>query len=285
MTSARQDGREHLTMVALSLPFREIALPPLLRVYAGGSLACASLKWHTSRAGKEINSAHLHRKAEMGPAFHHGSWQDHASRRHLRNLWKNFRPSQSTGVMSVSSIFSCPTLGAALPCCPRGQAQTDRRSGDRQRGRPGEEPVAMLMWQRLSGATVTLPPRPAQRAQGTASGFFSLPQAAFIFHTSGNWTLSSVIEFLGCRACLWTGNWMQCFLLWTGLQLFVMGQLVIPEDGLFANEGPHSCIFIPCVALVESGLQRSSLYNPYKTTSNPSEIVMLYCILQSTFIR
>lgn len=145
MSSARQDGGEHLTLTVLSLLFREITLLLLLRVYAGGSLACASLKWHISQAGNEINSAHLHRTAEMGSALNHSSWQDHASQRHFRNLWKNFCPSQSSGVMSVSSIFSCPTLGEASTCCLTGQTQTDRHRGDRQRGRPGEEPVAMPM--------------------------------------------------------------------------------------------------------------------------------------------
>lgn len=70
---------------------------------------------------------------------------------------QNFCHSQSSRVMSVSSIFSCATLGETSTCCPRGQTQTDRHRGDRQRGRPWEEPVAMLMQWQLSGATVTEP--------------------------------------------------------------------------------------------------------------------------------
>lgn len=96
----------------------------------------------------------------------------------------------------------------------------------------------------------TLPSR-LSALWGQPADFSLLPQAAFIFHTSGNWTLSSVIEFLGCRAYLCMGNWMQCSLLWAGLQCSVMGQWVTAEDGLLANESPHSSVSVPCVVLVE----------------------------------
>lgn len=36
LNSARQDGREGLTLTVPSLPFSDIALPPLWKVYAGG---------------------------------------------------------------------------------------------------------------------------------------------------------------------------------------------------------------------------------------------------------
>lgn len=131
----------------------------------------------------------------MGSTLNHSSWQDHASRRHFGNREKHPQPlSEQQG--SCLSAHVQP-WGKPWPAVPQDKHRLDRYSGDRQRGRPREEPVAMLMWRRLPGAAVTLPSPPGSVLSGDSSGFFSLPQAAFIFHTGGNWTLSSVIEFLG----------------------------------------------------------------------------------------
>jgi len=96
--------------------------------------------------------------------------------------------------MSVKSIFLRVPLGEALTCSFR---LTDTEETARE-----AELRRDLSLCKCSGATVTTPssPHPAQCTQGTASGFFSLLQAALIFHTTGNWTLSSVIELLGARS-------------------------------------------------------------------------------------
>lgn len=170
-------------------------LPSLLFVkFMRGSLACPSLKWNISQTGKEINLAHLDRKAEMGSTLNHSSWQDHASRWHFRNLQKNFRP--SCGIMSVSSIFSCPTLGQPSTCYPRGQTQTDRHRGDSQKGRSGEECVAMLMQLWLSDTTVTLASPPGSvRSGGSWQIFLTSTGNLYFPHY---WKLDSGHLLLSC---------------------------------------------------------------------------------------
>ncbi len=168
--------------------------PPLLKVYRG-SLAGASLKWHVSWARKEINSSHLHRRAEMGSTLNHSSRQDNISLQHFK-IWKNFCHSQSSRIMTVSSIFSCATLREASNFCPRGQAQTDRHRGDRQRGRPWEEPVAMLMQCRLSGATVTSPTTPHPPLSALRA------QPADFSHFHGQPSFSTLVETGHCHLLL-----------------------------------------------------------------------------------
>lgn len=101
------------------------------------------------------------------------------------------------GVMSVSSISAYPTLGWTLTCHPRGQTQTDRQTERQSSGTCCYAHAAVAIqtpqWH---------PPCLLHSAQGTASRFLSLPQAAFIFHTTGNWTLSSVTKSRGCTASL-----------------------------------------------------------------------------------
>lgn len=85
-------------------------------------------------------------------------------------------------------------------------ADADRQTESRQTERQTQRGAcryanAAAAFRRQSDIPVRL-----SMLRGTASRFFSLPQAAFIFHTTGNWTLSSVIEFLGCKAHFSMGN-------------------------------------------------------------------------------
>ena len=194
LTSARQDER------VFDL---DRAHPPFSMEFMQG-VSCLSIFEMTHKSDWERNK--FSSFTQMGSTLNHSSWQDHASCWHFRKLWKKLVLLQWSPCLSLPSSRVQP-WGRPRPAVPEDCCWLT----DRRRGRPGEEPAAMLMQSWLSDATVTLPPRPAQCAQGRARRFLSLPQAAFIFHTTGNWTLSSVTESLGCTAYLCMGNWLLWF--------------------------------------------------------------------------
>lgn len=120
-------------------------------------------------------------------------------------------------VSKISEMWSVPIFkqqGYACQNCPDVQTWpahptggcrlTDIKGSDR-RTDPERKPVAMLMKHQLSTAVLSVAGSAKLRGERVD---FSLQQAGFIFHTSGNWTLSSVIEFLGCGEYLRTGNEM-----------------------------------------------------------------------------
>lgn len=89
-------------------------------------------------------------------------------------------PGAAGSCPSDPSSHSCPTLGEASTCCLRGQTQTDKH-----KDRPGEEPVAMLMLRRISGATVTLlcPPGSAHSGAADFSHFHRQPSFSTLLET------------------------------------------------------------------------------------------------------
>lgn len=189
------------------------------------SLPCPSLKWQISQAVKDINSAHLHRKAEVTSTLSH---QLRCSRAEdlcdISEIWKEKNKAKKTTSALFCPARSCLSTqtshvqpwGRPRPTVPVGGCRlTDTEETERhtRRGTCRYANAAAAIRHHID---TTLPTQLS--TQGTASGFFSLPQPAFIFHTTGNWTLSSVIGFLGCRAYLCMRNWMQHFLLWAGLQ-------------------------------------------------------------------
>lgn len=129
-------------------------------------------------------------------------------------------PRATGSCLSVSS-FSCPTLGEASTCCSRGQTQTDRHRGDRQRGRPTEEPVAMLM--QRSGATVTLPALPSSVCSGDSQSIFLTSTGSL--HFPHYWKVDTVI-------CYWVSG-LQSQSLYGKLNavLSVMNRITVICDG------------------------------------------------------
>lgn len=110
----------------------------------------------------------------------------------MNKMW----PSRSIRVMSVNSHLLMSNLGAeAMTCSPRERTETDGHRGDRQTGRPREEPVVMWIQLQLSAATLTTP-HPSLRTQGTTGRFLSLPLAAFRF--PHYWKLDTVICYWVC---------------------------------------------------------------------------------------
>lgn len=109
-------------------------------------------------------------------------------------------PFLGSGVMPVKLHVSrfdlhSPTGGCRL---------TDVEGADRKTD-PERKPVAILMKHWLSATVLSVASSAKLRGERVD---FSLQQAGFIFHTSGSWTLSSVIEFLGWREYLRRGNGM-----------------------------------------------------------------------------
>lgn len=99
---------------------------------------------------------------------------------------------------------TCPDV-QTWPALPTGGCRLTDIEGSDRRTDPERKPVAMLMKHRLSASVLSVAGSAKLRGERV---LFSLQQAGFIFHTSGNWTLSSVIELLGCREYLRTGNGM-----------------------------------------------------------------------------
>lgn len=139
--------------------------------------------------------------------------------------------------MSVNSVFSCPTLREALTYCPGGRLEIDRGRGDRHGATSEEEPVARLMQQQLSGATLTLPSHPAQHS-GDSQRIFLTSTASL--HFPHYWKLDTVI-------CYWVSG-LQSLSLYGKLNaaLSVMSGITVLCDG------PLSHTWSQCIACMPS---------------------------------
>lgn len=95
-------------------------------------------------------------------------------------------------VMSVNSIFLCPTLGWRpwFAAQESSLGLTDKEDTDRK-----AETVRMQIQLQLSGATLTTP-HLSLPTQGTTSRFLWLPLAAF--HFPHDWKLDTVICYWVC---------------------------------------------------------------------------------------